>query len=233
MPKYVEFAISPPEFTFDISHEERVRGGIPTKAYRFNKRKMTEFIFGGEHGTFANQRVKDAIEDLEPGVHHFYPLEMFNKDGSPVEDQYYWFLSGQGVGAVLSWRSGFDGHWWKAHSGEPLHGLKSHSIETYYLSRSEVTGYHLWGNLFHGPHAIVFSDELWERLQPLDTKNMRVYSNVKVVDEVWNVRREIGVWLDWMDDNLEDMVKHYPPHLEAILRDQYEYYSAKAKAQAQ
>ncbi len=42
-------------------------------------------------GLAISQRLKDAIEDIEPGVHQFIPFELLNKDGSPYEAQFYFY----------------------------------------------------------------------------------------------------------------------------------------------
>ncbi len=42
-------------------------------------------------GLAISQRLKDAIEAIEPGVHQFIPFDLLNKDGSPYEAQFYFY----------------------------------------------------------------------------------------------------------------------------------------------
>ncbi|MCP4079957.1 MAG: hypothetical protein GY743_06900 [Planctomycetaceae bacterium] len=49
------------------------------------------FSINGEFG--VSQAFKDLLEEMEPGVHQFFPLEIRRKDGGSVEGNYYVFVT--------------------------------------------------------------------------------------------------------------------------------------------
>jgi len=42
----------------------------------------------------VSARAKEAIEELEPGVHQFVPVEYLDKNGRHLEHR-FWFITGQ------------------------------------------------------------------------------------------------------------------------------------------
>lgn len=72
--------------------------GVPLPLSLFPKsvrlikgKKLFDFdaVFGGE---VVSERLKNAIEDIEPGVHQFVPVEIFHKDGRPYEKPFWFFV---------------------------------------------------------------------------------------------------------------------------------------------
>ena len=67
---------------------------VPDMVHKlYLKKKLkgeADFIQGGGYWTISD-RVVDAIEELEPGVHRYWPVDVFNKDGSLAGR--WWFLN--------------------------------------------------------------------------------------------------------------------------------------------
>ena len=40
----------------------------------------------------VSERFRDVVEALEPGVHQFFPAQLYWRGKKPVEEQFYWFV---------------------------------------------------------------------------------------------------------------------------------------------
>ena len=67
---------------------------VPDSVHKLHLQKKlsgpADFIQGGISWTISD-RVVEAIEELEPGVHRYWPVDVFNKDGSLAGR--WWFLN--------------------------------------------------------------------------------------------------------------------------------------------
>lgn len=63
---------------------------VPKLRLQKHLKGKADFIQGGGYLTISD-RVVEAIEDLEPGVHRYWPVDIFNKDGSLAGR--WWFLN--------------------------------------------------------------------------------------------------------------------------------------------
>ena len=209
MPFFVTGRPSVPGFAFDPPYDTRRPGDWPATARQLDRRRLGDIIPDTGNLTIVSARFRSVVEILEPGVHAFHPLAVSDMDGERPDEDYYAFSCGQAFGAVLSRKSGFDGTWQKTVFGRPHHGLSTAKTRDIYLSKPEIGGRHLFGNLFHGPAMPVFSDELMERLAPLDLEYLATYP-VEAVDEPWNAEEEIGPWLDWVGSHRDWLWEHNP-----------------------
>jgi len=69
--------------------QEQVERYIPKKAF-MNKSKKTFSAFSSIRFFISyTEEFKEKIEELEPGVHQFFPIEIYRKDGSLLERPVY------------------------------------------------------------------------------------------------------------------------------------------------
>lgn len=73
-----------------MGHGYRVLGDkVPRKMWWKGGRQKMPDVIGYQHFAIA-PRVRDFIEEIEPGRHQFFPVEVYrSKDGGPVAT-YYW-----------------------------------------------------------------------------------------------------------------------------------------------
>jgi uncharacterized protein DUF1629 len=227
MPFFVSGHPTLPGFVFDPPYDTRQYEALPATARQADERKLADIMLDTGDLNIVSGRFRTIVEELEPGVHLFHPLAVSSKSGAPCGEDYYVFRCGQGIGAVLSLKSRFDGTWSKTVQGKPYRGLATGRTDGLYLSAPEIAGKHLFGNLFHGPVMLVFSDELIARLKPLDLRYL-VTHPVVAVDEPWDVETEIGPWLDWVGTHRAWIREQQPATAEETIA-LYERYHARPK----
>jgi hypothetical protein len=114
----------------------------------------------------VSPRFRDLVEQFEPGVHQFVPVEIYKaRDGSPVAT-YYWFIVCQRLDSVDREHTSF---LWKAPKDEPGAGhWTRHVIDRVTLDMTEIpnaklvfnnkqaANHHIW----HDPHLLNFGNGL-------------------------------------------------------------------------
>ena len=171
MPFFITPHPTAPGFVFSPPFDPRFPDRLPEAARQDDWLDMSDVILDTGNLTVVSGRFREAVEALEPGIHAFHPLAMRDKAGETGFGAYFLFECGQTIPAVLSRKSGFDGRWQTDYFGRPYRGLSSAKTSGLFLSKPEIAGHHLFGNLFHGPSALVMSDELMARIEPLDYPN--------------------------------------------------------------
>lgn len=225
MPYFVMSHPTVPGFAFDPPFDSRRWDVLPTAARQLDRKPLGDVILETGDLSLASERFKNAVEALEPGIHMFRPIEITIKTGEPIGERFYVFRCRQTFATVLSRQSGFDGNWMKDYFGRPYRGLNATATDHIVLSAPEIEGRHLFANLFHGPSALVFSDDLMERLQSLDLRYLCTYP-VEAIDAAWNADREIGPWLDWIGDKMDWLRENQPATAEDVIA-LYQRYNAR------
>jgi hypothetical protein len=117
-------------------------------------------------GMVVCPRFRDLVEQFEPGVHQFVPVNIYkSKKGEPVAT-YYWFIVGQRLDSVDRERTTF---MWKAPVDDPAAGYWTSRIRNaetreysdipdakMVFSNNKVAGHHIW----HDPHLLTFGSGL-------------------------------------------------------------------------
>jgi hypothetical protein len=130
-------------------------------------------------------------------VHQFFPIELQEKDGTPIEESYYWFVICQSVPCVLRAHSRrCEARF--ARSGEPYHYGLDLDVG---LSRPAVGDWHLWApRVILVGGAAFMSDELYKRFKKDRLKPLR-YHEATFYDEPWIAEENVPELLQWMQDN--------------------------------
>ncbi len=114
----------------------------------------------------VSSRFKDLVEQFEPGVHQFVPVDIYqSKNGEPVAT-YYWFIVGQRLDSVdrerttYMWRASKDnpndGHWIREIMDTNTFEFTPIPNAELIFSNSQVAGRHIW----HDPHLLTFGNGL-------------------------------------------------------------------------
>jgi hypothetical protein len=67
------------------------RHPVPDRPYQMRFTEKVGYL-ADCFGNIITSRVRDVIETLEPGVHQFFPCELYLKDGTPIPEQ-RWYLN--------------------------------------------------------------------------------------------------------------------------------------------
>ncbi|SLN71555.1 hypothetical protein ROA7450_03932 [Roseovarius albus] len=172
---------------------------LPKKARRTDKLKLKDFT-SIDGKACVSQKFKDAVESLEPGAHQFSSIELQEKDGTPIPEQYYLFNNCQAAPCVLAAHSEMKPVSYTYHENMPFYFCHSTNVG---LSRQVVEGWHLCGGSIILPSGCVFmSDELFKRFKQDRLKPFR-YHEATFFDEPWMAEENVPELVQWMKDNPE------------------------------
>jgi len=171
---------------------------MPVSAHQTDKKKIHD-IFPMPGLKAVNHRFREVVEHFEPGVHQFFPLKLFHKDGTPVDGEFFIFNCTISVDTLLVNRSDVDWSTYKGrNAGKPF--VKAHFDYTWVLSRPAIGQRHVWcGDKIPAIGTFV-SDELHAALKGRKIR----YFNEKYceeVDEPWIAEENIKLQLDWEAEN--------------------------------
>jgi hypothetical protein len=114
----------------------------------------------------VSPRFRDLVEQFEPGVHQFVPVEIYkSKKGEPVAT-YYWFIVGQRLDSVdrerttFMWKAPVDdpgaGYWYDEIYDKTTFSFTPVPNAKMVFSNAQVSGNHIW----HDPHLLTFGNGL-------------------------------------------------------------------------
>jgi hypothetical protein len=71
-----------------------IEGSAPEKFLWKSKTKLPpDYAFGNNEAMLVSSRFRDLVEQFEPSLHQFLPVDMFNaKDATQPFDRFYWFV---------------------------------------------------------------------------------------------------------------------------------------------
>jgi len=117
-------------------------------------------------GRLASDRLKDLIEELEPGVHQFLPItEAVGTEGKPLERAFYFLNILTRLSAVVEEKSTVE--WAEIKFGARFMKTKLVAKNDFrlVLKRSVIDGHHIWRGTRDELSTFLFcSDELKERM---------------------------------------------------------------------
>lgn len=178
--------------------------GYPLNADRFatvarqQKNKKIHDVFPLPGVNAVSERFKEIVELYEPGVHQFFPVELFDKAGNRVPSNYYIFNCTVCVDAVLVAHSEVS---WSQRLVEPYDPFpRIDHWDKEILSAQAISGHHVWcGGLFE-TNGIYVSDVLFDDLKRAKIKYFKEKS-LEAIDVAWRPEDNIQPILDWVQQN--------------------------------
>jgi hypothetical protein len=196
---------STPKFEFDDDPDKLAFGlsaghwldpkRLPTSAHQTTNKQIPD-IFPTPGLNAVSSSFRELVEEFEPGVHQFFPLALFHKNGEPVEGEFFIFNCTVSVDTLLVDRSEIRWVTRGGGSGEPY--VSVHFNGTWVLSRPAIGGRHLWcGNRIRGGGSGVFLSDACHAA--LKQRKLKYYKEkyCEEVDEPWIAERNIKRQLDW------------------------------------
>jgi hypothetical protein len=110
----------------------------------------------------VSQRFRDLVEQFEPGVHQFVPVDVYAPDGREPVATYYWFIVGQRLDSVdrqhttYMWEEGTRNIWVDSIMNTNTWEFTKISGAKLVFSNKQVSGHHIW----HDPHVLTFGNGL-------------------------------------------------------------------------
>jgi hypothetical protein len=156
----------------------------PNDVYRFAKMagstKILPDIFRASPEICVNQRVKDAIERLEPLVHQFLPITLMRTKKQAYAGSYYLLVIGQALDSVIFEQSNL--RWVTTKSGTKYaqRGVNPRDYRT--LRKEDIEGKHLWREKIY-LNDIYTSDVLSETFMRLKIKGIDTINYKKALEK--------------------------------------------------
>ncbi|MXN65822.1 hypothetical protein GR183_12985 [Stappia sp. GBMRC 2046] len=151
------------------------RAFIQTKAKRLMDFVSLRFRYG------VTEPFRQKVEELEPGIHQFIPVEIFTRDGEPVEKTYYLMNVCHRVDAIdeeksiVTWKEGAGN---EARRKCIMWGLpEGYTKETWHknyrlvFKKELIEGMCMWIDRRYS--GMFFSDELFEFVEKTKLKKLK------------------------------------------------------------
>lgn len=194
-----------PIFEFLDTAEDPLRFGLSlglpvgarrlrTKARQINVRKRLPDIFAMPGLNAVSQRFRDLVEEFEPRTHQFFPLELYYKNGTPVEEPFFVFNCCVSFDSLLVSRSEVAWYNFNDYLTSPrLNVLWRHRNV---LSRRAIAGRHIWCSLRLRVDGLYVSDAFHDQMK---RRKIRYFdaSPCEESEEPWVAEENAGPILEW------------------------------------
>lgn len=189
---------------------------LPTSATQRDKEPLAD-LFSMPGLNAVSQAFKDAVEDLDPGVHQFWPINLKRKDGTPYEDRYYILNIAQSFPAIIMDEP--DKEDWRVYEGGERNG-EPHVLRlsgTGRVSLPATRGRHLWLSEITSCVPYYCTDAMMARLRSTMTglkidnqyekhEYLIKFLNARHIpetDDPWIAEEQARPWLDWAKSHPE------------------------------
>jgi len=112
----------------------------------------------------VDEALRDLIEELEPGVHQFWPIKITLPKGDPYPEQYFGLRIGQFLDSFRPGESD-DGAWRERNGWYRVQFPKKQYYAGLALSRQAIAASHLWREKILQRPGIFFSDTLQSEIK--------------------------------------------------------------------
>lgn len=150
--------------TYAVGRPLQISDAIPTKLLRggpgLERAKLLDINFWQSGIGLVNESFKDIIEEFEPDIHQFFPMEFFDASGKNKIGEGYWMIICQRLDTLhenLCFpprnAKGF------IDRRNPAYADREKSLDRIVFSKDKVAGHHVWhdkflrGNFFSNPLA--------------------------------------------------------------------------------
>lgn len=161
-------------------------------------------IFFVDSATAVTARFKALVEEFEPGLHLFAPIELQYHDGSVMPGEYYFFNCNADVDCVLTGNKPEWFEWARDRYVPSLQFIVKLTPLEISLSRQQVEGRHLWTGGPLGWNQLFVSDAFCEALRKGRFRAVEIRRECHEVDRPWVAEEHMGPLLD----NWKNYVSH-------------------------
>lgn len=201
----LEFDHREPMFEFDDEPEKMLLFGLsrgipadakrlPTRATETTRKKSYPDIFSMPGLKAVNAKFRDLVEEFEPSVHQFFPLELKKKNGERIEGEYFIFNCCVSFDSLLVSQS--DVSWIEPDGPTEYPHVRVGWRHKNVLSRPQIADRHLWCSFRVRCPGFFVSDALHDRMKALKFKYFDA-SFCDEVDEPWVAAENIQPILDF------------------------------------
>lgn len=160
------------------------------------KKPPSPDIFIVDYAVACNARFKAIVEQFEPDIHLFAPIELQYDDGRVMEGEFYFFTSNVDVDCVLTDNKPE----WFLDGGDRIvsslkHIQKLTPLEIC-LSKPQIEGRHLWSGGPLGWNQLFVSDAFCTALKKARIRGYERWRECHEVDRPWIAEEHMGPLLE-------------------------------------
>jgi len=158
-----------------------VDGNIPTKLKRGGPNVKRAKLLDVNRKTggldLVCQKFKDIVEEFEPDIHQFFPMEYYDAKGKEKIGEGFWMIICQRLDTLHDTLC-FPPRNEKGFMDEfnEVYKNRDKALDRMVFSKEKVVGHHMWHDKFVAGPANLFSDELGSRLIEADFSGL-VYTH--------------------------------------------------------
>lgn len=173
---------------------------MPTVLRQTDKKKPCDVFMVRGAGAVSN-KLRCIIEEFEPDIHEFFPIEVFDQNRVQFAEEYY----------ILNVVQQFDAHLVKLHptkhsgwmkttdTGRPFLSIDTNKLV---LSSPKISGRHLWMSQHIGAYLLFVSDELGERLRQEKIRWITL-TKIEETEDEWIPEDNVAPVLEWIENHPE------------------------------
>lgn len=160
------------------------------------KKPPSPDVFIVDYAVACNARFKAVVEEFEPGLHLFVPIELQYEDGRVMEGEFYYFSANVDVDCVLTdnkeewFRDGGDRVVSAINTIQKLTPLEVS------VSKPQIEGRHLWTGGPLGYGHLFISNAFSDALKKNRIRGIQRWRVCHEVDRSWIAEKQMGPLLD-------------------------------------
>lgn len=160
------------------------------------KKPPSHDIFIVDYSVACTGRFKALVEEFEPGLHLFVPIDLQFDDGAAMPGEFYFFNCNVDVDCLLTDNKSY----WFGEYGKRIFPMmpsiqKRTSFEIS-LSKPQIEGRHLWTGGVLGWNQLFVSDAFCEALRKGRFRAIEIWRECHEVDRPWVADEHMGPLLD-------------------------------------
>jgi hypothetical protein len=158
-------------------------------------------VFFVDSAVACTARFKALVEEFEPGLHLFVPIELQYHDGRVIEGEYYFFNCQTDVDCVLTDN---EAEWFRVYDdGRVTSGMgliqRLTPLEIS-LSQPQIEGLHLWTGGPLGWNQLFVSNAFCKALRKSRIREIEIRRECREVDRPWVAEEQMGPLFEkWRD----------------------------------
>ena len=166
------------------------------RSRRVAKKPPSQDIFIVDYANACNARFKALVEEFEPDLHLFVPIELQYSDGRVMEGEYFFFNCNVDLDCIIT-----DNNleWFKWAGDRYVPALKTIQKLTpleISLSKPQIRGRHLWTGGPLGWNQLFVSDEFCEALRKGKYRAIEFWRSCAEIERAWVAEESMGPLLD-------------------------------------
>jgi hypothetical protein len=161
-------------------------------------------LFFVDSAVAVTRRFKDLVEEFEPGLHLFAPIELQYHDGRVMEGEYYFFNCNVDIDCVLTDNAD---EWFRTYDNgritPALPLIQKLTPLEISLSKPQIEGRHLWTGGPLGWNQLFVSDAFCKALKKGKLREFDIWRECHEVNRSWIAEEQMGPLLSKWKDYVE------------------------------